>query len=543
MKLIVTLLTCILICLQPAYGQELEHDKKLRVGIYDNPPKVFFTKQGDADGVFIDVLKSIAEKENIHLEYVHDKWPNLMDMLLSGEIDVLPDMVFSPQRDSIYNLSIPLLSTWLQVYTTSKIGIHNIEDLQGKKIGVISNSRQKEVMEETALKNRISCEIIPYDDYYTLAHAIKKSEIDLIVAYRFFYFSELCGDVILPTSLILQVTELHYGFSRFADKELKIAVDRNILELKNNPKSDLYTSLIKWYNKDINMVPVWVIWLIVIILTCLIIVLIFVALLRKQVENKTKSINQKSEELLIAKERAEESDQLKTLFLQNMSHEIRTPMNSIIGFIELLQNSGIKESQKRYLEIISTSGARLMNTINSLLEISSIESNQIKINRSAVNFNDLLRFQKDVFAPQAIKKELELEVTDLLPIGKCNVLADKTLLSGVFNNLINNAIKFTENGFVKIGAYLNGNSIVIYVKDTGIGIPKDRQDAIFERFVFADLTLSRPNEGLGLGLSIVKAYAELLHGKVWVESVVDEGSTFFFELPFEEAFVESSMNQ
>ncbi|MCL3781470.1 transporter substrate-binding domain-containing protein [Prolixibacteraceae bacterium JC049] len=518
-----------------SFSQEHASTHKLRVGIYHNPPKVFQIPNGKADGVFIDVLEAIAQKENIQLQYIHGKWSDLITQLEKGQIDVLPDMVFSPERDFIFNLSLPVLSTWLQVFTTNKTAIQNINDLQNKSIGVITNSRQQEILQNTSLKKNINCRIMAYDDYHLLANALKEGEIDLIAAYRFFYFSELCEDIIIPTSLILEVSELHYGFSRHTDQSLKYLIDQNILELKNNPKSALYESLIKWYNHKHNGLPDYLIWIIAIGLIAFVTVSIFVILLRRQVAKKTQILEQNYKELIKAKEKAEESDQLKMLFLQNLSHEIRTPMNSIMGFIELIKESDIDEINKKYFDIISKSGSRLLVTINNLLEISKAESNQLEAVPTSINLNNLIKSQIDFFLPQIIKKELTIKNTEKLPSIQSQIMADKNLLNGIFNNLISNAIKFTPAGNIEVGCYLKDNDVVLFVRDTGIGIPADRFSAIFERFVYADITLSRSNEGLGLGLSIVKAYTKLLNGKVWLESEIHKGSTFFVSFPYQAA--------
>jgi PAS domain S-box-containing protein len=236
-----------------------------------------------------------------------------------------------------------------------------------------------------------------------------------------------------------------------------------------------------------------------------------------------------------AKEKAEESNRLKSVFLQNISHEIRTPMNAIIGFISLLKNSPVDEkTRSQFYEIINMSGDRLLSTVNDLIDISQIETQQIKVNKSAVNISEILFNLVNVSAPLAAKKNNKITCTSKYMDTKTILYADKNLLDSIFSNLVGNAIKFTSNGTIEIGSRDKGNDIVFFVKDTGIGIPKKRLDAIFDRFVQADLTLSRPNEGSGLGLSIAKAYAQLLGGDVWVESEEGKGSTFFFNIPKDE---------
>lgn len=236
-----------------------------------------------------------------------------------------------------------------------------------------------------------------------------------------------------------------------------------------------------------------------------------------------------------AKEKAEESNRLKSVFLQNISHEIRTPMNGIIGFISLLQDSPVDEKTRiQYYEIINKSGNRLLATVNDLIDISQIETGQIKVNKSNVSLSEMLENHLDTGIYLAAKNNNKIICTSKYLHSETVLNTDNKLLNSIFTNLVNNAMKFTNDGTIEIGSNERGNDIIFFVKDTGIGIPANRLDAIFDRFVQADITLSRPHEGSGLGLSISKAYAQLLGGDLWVESEVGKGSTFFFNIPKDE---------
>jgi PAS domain S-box-containing protein len=239
------------------------------------------------------------------------------------------------------------------------------------------------------------------------------------------------------------------------------------------------------------------------------------------------------EELRKAKDKAEESDRLKSAFLTNMSHEIRTPMNGILGFTELLRMPGLTEGDRsEYINIIKKSGDRMLNTINDLMEISSIEAGFVSIIKSATNINDTLLFMYSFFEWQAQQKGLELNFKTALPDEDAILNTDKDKLESILINLIRNAIKFTNKGSVVFGYEPKASEIEFFVTDTGIGIPAGRLEAVFDRFVQADITLSRKYEGSGLGLSIAKAYVEILGGKVWVRSEENSGSTFYFTIPW-----------
>lgn len=240
------------------------------------------------------------------------------------------------------------------------------------------------------------------------------------------------------------------------------------------------------------------------------------------------------EELIRSKEKAEESDRLKTVFLANISHEIRTPVNGILGFLELLQEEDIDPEQKKtFFNVINKSAHRLLSTVNDIIEIARIESGQIEMHMGPVDVIRMMREKLVFFYPQADAKGNKLAIKEQIPAKAGKINTDKEKLDSILSNLLNNAVKFTREGRIELGNYFHDNFLVFYVRDTGIGIPASRLDAIFDRFVHADLSYSRPGEGSGLGLALARAYVERLGGQIWVESEQEKGSTFFFSIPYD----------
>ncbi len=245
-------------------------------------------------------------------------------------------------------------------------------------------------------------------------------------------------------------------------------------------------------------------------------------------------------ELVIAREKAEEADRLKSAFLANMSHEIRTPMSGIMGFTELLKQPDLSgDKQQKYIDIISKSGERMLNTINDIVEISKIETGQVKVSPSNINVNELLDYYFQFFKPEAKKKELDFRYERSLSADDANIISDKAMLDSILTNLIKNAIKYTTTGSIEFGCKRDKNELKFHVRDTGIGIKKEYYKAIFERFIQADIEDKNAYEGSGLGLSIVKSYVDYLGGNVWVESKFGKGSVFFFTIPLKAANIES----
>lgn len=242
-------------------------------------------------------------------------------------------------------------------------------------------------------------------------------------------------------------------------------------------------------------------------------------------------------ELIKAKNKAEESDKLKTAFLANMSHEIRTPMNGILGFAEMLNDDSLsKANRKNYLNIINSNGKVLINLIDDIIDFAKIESGQVNILNDDFSLNNLLDQVVSTFLTRSLRKDkskVKIIPKKSFPDEKSYVRTDPIRLRQVLTNLVGNAIKFTHKGSIEFGYSLeDSRTLKFFVKDTGIGISNDKLQVIFERFMQADSSPSRKYGGSGLGLAISKGLVELLGGRMWAESEVGVGSTFYFTVPF-----------
>jgi CheY-like chemotaxis protein len=216
-----------------------------------------------------------------------------------------------------------------------------------------------------------------------------------------------------------------------------------------------------------------------------------------------------------------------------MSHEIRTPMNGILGFADLLKNPDLTgDEQQKYIRIIEKSGARMLNIINDIVDTSKIEAGLMKVEIKESNINEQIEYIYNFFKPEVDAKGVKLSCKSGLPADEAILKTDREKLFAILTNLVKNAIKYTNEGSIDFGYIKKGNNLEFYVKDTGIGIPKDRQSAIFERFIQADISDKYAHQGAGLGLSITKAYIGMLGGKIRVESKEGVGSVFYFTLPY-----------
>lgn len=241
---------------------------------------------------------------------------------------------------------------------------------------------------------------------------------------------------------------------------------------------------------------------------------------------------QAESDLIFAKDKAEESDRLKSAFLANMSHEIRTPMNGILGFAGLLKEPGLSgKEQEKYIGIIEKSGARMLNTINDIVSISKIECGQMETFLAETNVNLQIEYICSFFKPEIENKGMQLIFSKSLPESDAIVLTDGEKIYAILTNLVKNAIKFSRAGIIEIGCVKKNNFLEFFVKDMGDGIRQDQMGIIFDRFRQGSELINRNYEGAGLGLSISKAYVEMLGGKIWVESELGKGSVFYFTIP------------
>ena len=262
---------------------------------------------------------------------------------------------------------------------------------------------------------------------------------------------------------------------------------------------------------------------------------------RKRTSEERKSLKKielSHEELMLAKEKVEESNRLKSAFLANISHELRTPMNGIIGFSKLLLDNGNYKDEigKRYLNIINQSGYMLLDLLNDIIDLSKIEANNLKMSYSECRLNDILdelysmfNSERDNLEKSNINIELEKEFDDKDFV----IYTDGNRIRQVFYNLLNNALKFTSKGSITFGYFIEIPNLVFYVKDTGIGLTEFEKEIIFERFRQVDDETTRKYGGSGIGLSISKGIVENLKGKIWVDSEKNQGSTFYFTIPYQ----------
>lgn len=252
---------------------------------------------------------------------------------------------------------------------------------------------------------------------------------------------------------------------------------------------------------------------------------------------KEEKIRIAEKELIDAHNRIEQSDKLKSAFLANMSHEIRTPLNAIMGFSSLLMESrNLDKESKEYLEIINSNSTRLLDLMDEIFNIALIESGLINMYKEDCNVNELLVSLVAFFNIEKVingKSDVTIRARKPVRDGKFTIYTDPSKFKQALYNLIENALKYTEKGYIEVGYEIKENSVVeFYVKDTGIGFPQSELNKIFEQFYKGAESDAKHYGGIGLGLSLSKKFVELLGGSMFAQSVQGEGSIFYFTLPY-----------
>lgn len=257
--------------------------------------------------------------------------------------------------------------------------------------------------------------------------------------------------------------------------------------------------------------------------------------LNEELTQNNQRIQKLNEELIRAKEKAEESDRLKTSFLNNISHEIRTPLNAILGFAELINNKKDLPPEKlhQYVNLIQLSGKHLLNVITNIVNVATIEAGTEKLYYKKINIKTIIEQVVNSIKPLYKNKPIDLFTEFRLDDKQAWILMDETKFSQIIINLLTNAFKFTEKGYVKLETLIEKDELIVKVKDTGVGIEESMIPYIFERFVQVDDVVKRhPMSGMGIGLSLVKSYVQLLNGDISVISKVGEGTEFTIRLPY-----------
>lgn len=519
----------------------------VKVGVYENAPKVFINESAKPAGIFIDIIEYIAAAEGWKLEYVSGTWAEGLDRLEREEIDLMPDVAFTAEREKKFSFhKIQVLSSWFQAYARKGSGLQSILDLNGKRIAILEQSVQQEAFIRFSRGFGLNVTLVSVPDYKTMFEMVARGDADAAVTNQFYGAMHAGKYGLIDTAVVFEPSALFFAAPKNASPELLDAIDRHLSVLKKDTQSAYYAILKRWTSEEVRFkFPAWLQIAALIAGVVLIMSVGGSVVLKKQVNARTfelKKINREMEQRIIertaelaeAMEKAQAADRIKSAFLATMSHELRTPLNSIIGFTGiLLQRLGgpLNDEQEKQLKMVYNSAKHLLNLINDVLDISKIEAEQLNVASEVFNLQEAVGKVIKTSQPLADNKGLKLSAEIAPEIGM--ITSDHRRVEQILLNLLSNAIKFTKQGYVRMTCEIKSGKIVIAVSDSGIGIKPEDMGILFNAFQQIESGITRRYDGTGLGLSICKKLAHLLGGEIEVESVWGRGSTFSLILPQE----------
>ncbi|WP_319502682.1 ATP-binding protein [uncultured Draconibacterium sp.] len=511
----------------------------------DYPPFNYTDQNGNLVGFNIDLVKAINKLYNNQIEISGANWQIVNRMLEDGEIDGIAGAHYPgyPDNEHLYTRSV-INTSHCFFYNSNYHKNISPELLRTIKEPVVALWKN-DVLVRYVLSINPAAKFVYATDYDQLIEFLEDEQVTCAIAQRIggmYHVAELQKEYIKTTNH--RILERNMGFMLSPNSIELAAIINNATEvlLSNGEYQRIYDKWLAEYDKEPNGFREY--WRFIILISAIvgIIILLLIVInriLQARVKSKTQDLQHQLDlnseimkELSRQKNKAEQSDKMKSAFLANMSHEIRTPMNGILGFAELLKTQAYsKEEELQFINIIQQSGDRMLTTINNIIDISKIESENEDVQIKKVDIAKIVSELNDFFIVEANEKGIDLIIEPEITEPSQNFYSDTYKLTSILTNLIKNAIKFTKEGYVKIQYSLNATELKIKVCDTGIGIAPEKQNAIFDYFVQADHSHSSGYEGSGLGLSITRGYIKLLDGDISVSSTPGKGTSFTFVLP------------
>ena len=510
--------------------QWLSNTEEVKVGLFPYyPPYQFINEQGEIDGVFIDYLNELESKIGYKFKRVQYKdWLELIDDSKSRNLDIVLEIQKTESREGYLNFYAELFKSAHVIVTRKELSnISDINDLKGLKVTVPNEYS----IHQTLRKKYPDLTLMNLTDDQECLEAVASGKADAYVgpkAVANFNIRKLN----LNNLNIIVETKLNYepSLAVIKDKTILNSIVKkgvNSFSLKEKQAildNWLFNVIQPFYERP--MFWIGIVWVFVILVIAMFLINL---LLKYKVAEKTKALVQ-------AKDLAEESDRLKTNFIRNISHEIRTPMTGIIGFSEALKNPDLtKDERSEFTNIIINSGKELLSTIEDILEISRLRNREIIVTPEKTNLIVLIEMLFSVYQIRAKQKGIKLILNNRLPAQQHLISIDKSKLKKILSSLIDNAIKFTEKGYVMVCCRRDENFISIDINDTGIGIPPKDIETIFNSFNQSEKEISKNYGGLGLGLTIARENSVLLGGEIELKSELGVGTTFTLKFPYIEA--------
>ena len=525
--------------------------RTVRVGIYENEPKVFTDEEGEPAGIFVDLLEAIAAEEEWNLVYVSGEWSEGLSALERGDIDLMPDMAYTEARDLSFDFhEHPVVESWSYVYAAPGQRIERLSELDGKSVAVLRGSVQETIFRQMTAGFGLDVALVEVGSLNEAFELASSGQADAAIANYLFgdYSFQRYG--LRKTPIVFNAVPLHFATAEGRNADLLATIDTHLSAWVQEPESEYYQILNRYTSQGETRVPQELVWALFAAGGLLAFATAAILVLRWQVNLRTRHLLQAQAELQdhrdmleqIVQERTEcleqanlelhAANQAKSRFLARMSHELRTPLNSIIGFSEVMLmglTGELNEEQRRQSEMINRSGKHLLQLINDILDLSKVEAGGLELAFASFDPAALVADVEDTVRIQADERGLSLVME--VPETPLSVTSDERTIRQILLNLVGNALKFTQSGSVTIRVEPREDTVVFAVQDTGPGIPAEDIEHIFDEFWQVTPHDGSQPQGTGLGLAISWQMAELLGGSLTVESEPGAGSTFTLALP------------
>ncbi|MBL0684415.1 transporter substrate-binding domain-containing protein [Aquimarina mytili] len=489
------------------------------------PPYEFINDNNTIEGIFIEYIKLIEDK--IHHKFkrkYYFQWPKLIEDLKNERVDIVLQMQSTKDRDSYLNFYAEYFESPNVIVTRKDSKYSTISSLADKTIVVpkdyaIFENLKREYPNHNFIEdeNDLICLQKLYSGVYD-AHIGPKAVVNYLIKTEELNDLQITSTInhaYKPGIAVLKKNKILNDIIHKATRNISNQETQSIIE------NWLYKKTIPFYKNPNFIIPITIIILIGFFTTILIhFYLGFI-------------VKQRTKELKIAKDIIEKDNQLKMAFISNVSQEIKTPLDGILSFSELLTAPKLKTLEKtKYINSIIHSGKQLVDSIDNILEISQLQTKQVELDEEETDLKETLETIHSVFEISARKNGILLIFHDNLKDNERFVIIDKSKFIKIINGIIDNAIKFTKKGAVLVSYIVQNQSLIVSIRDSGVGIDTSTTENIFKSFTKAENQISQKYGGLGLGLSIAKENTILMGGKLSFSSIPNEGSTFRIELPF-----------
>jgi len=534
--------------------------ESLKVGVHNFQPLVFLDEQGEAKGLFVDVLNYIARQEQWAITYIPCSLHECLIRLEQGEIDLLLGVAYTPERTQRFDFTtMPMFVLWAEVHAHPAKGILSLLDLQGKTVGVLKGAQANDEFLKLAAQFGVTCRMVEYAEYAEVVRAVHEGEADAGIFTSLYALYNPEVQCLERTEMLFAPTKIHFAVKKGQQQTILATLNRYVTAFHGSQQA-IYTQLFyKWFSYLPFNLPPWLVWSLFGMCGACGVLLVFSMILKRQVAQKTATLQlthtalarelsdrKQAEEALYAAHQEvlaknielHEANASKDKFFAVIAHDLRSPFTGLLGYLGMLTEQFDDLSVKKLkdtLDKMHLSAKCLYALLENLLAWSRLQSGLVEYRPAALPLADVSAAVLGLFTANAEQKGLTL--TCAIPAGIA-VTADAAMLQTILRNLLSNALKFTpDSGRITLAAQPLADTVEITVTDTGCGISPEMLSDLFRTDRHTTTLGTKGEPGSGLGLLLCHDLVQKHGGNLQVDSTVGVGTTFRFTLPFAETAV------